>query len=167
MGTRSFPGVKYSRGVLLTTHLLLVPWSWKSRAIPVPTLWATTGPVTGTLYLYEYLKGHGKVKAVHAVNSMQTLPNLCSLRLKQFHKRYKKIEIKILNCGLNFCLWKWRHGTRGGRRILLVDNMAFVWSCCGRSGSSMLQFGFQLDFLVHTHVIDHTIIQFQFVLDLL
>jgi len=36
--------------VLLTTHLLLAPRSWKSRAIPLPTLWATTGPVTGLLY---------------------------------------------------------------------------------------------------------------------
>ena len=27
------PGVKHSRGVLLTTHPLLVPWSWKTRAI--------------------------------------------------------------------------------------------------------------------------------------
>ena len=38
MGTGSFPGVKCGRGVLLTTHPLLVPWSWKSRAIPLPTL---------------------------------------------------------------------------------------------------------------------------------
>ena len=51
MGTGSFPGVKYGRGVLLTTHPLLVPLSWNSTAIPLPTLWATTGPVTGTLYL--------------------------------------------------------------------------------------------------------------------
>ena len=47
---RVFPRVKYGGGVLLTTHPLLVPWSWKSRAISLPTLWATTGPVTGTLY---------------------------------------------------------------------------------------------------------------------
>ena len=40
MGTEFFPGVKCSRGVLLTTHPLLVSQSWKSRAIPVPTLWA-------------------------------------------------------------------------------------------------------------------------------
>ena len=46
------PEVKYGRGVLLTTHPLLVPRSWKSRAIPLPALWATTGPETGTLYLY-------------------------------------------------------------------------------------------------------------------
>ena len=52
MGTGSFAGVKYGRGVLLTPHPLLVPRSWKSRDIPLPTLWATTGPVTGTLYLF-------------------------------------------------------------------------------------------------------------------
>jgi len=43
MGTGSFPGVKCGRGVLLTTHTLLVPPSWKSRAIPLPTLWAKPG----------------------------------------------------------------------------------------------------------------------------
>jgi len=43
MGTGSFPGVKCGRGVLLTTHPLLVPRSWKNRAIPLPTLWATPG----------------------------------------------------------------------------------------------------------------------------
>ena len=52
MGTGSFPGIKCGRGVLLTTHPLLVPRSWKSRAIPLPTLWATTGPVMRTLYLF-------------------------------------------------------------------------------------------------------------------
>jgi len=36
-------GVKCGRGVLLTTHPLLGPRSWKSRAIPLPTLWATPG----------------------------------------------------------------------------------------------------------------------------
>ena len=43
MGTGSFPGVKCGRGVLLTTHPLLLPQSWKSRAVPLPTLWATPG----------------------------------------------------------------------------------------------------------------------------
>ena len=43
MGTWSFPGVKCGRGVLLTTHPLLVPRSWKIRAIPLPTLWTTPG----------------------------------------------------------------------------------------------------------------------------
>jgi hypothetical protein len=38
MGSGSLPEVKYGRVVLLTTHPLLVPRSWKSRAIPLPTL---------------------------------------------------------------------------------------------------------------------------------
>ena len=36
-------GVECGWGVLLTTHPLLVPRSWKSRAIPLPILWATPG----------------------------------------------------------------------------------------------------------------------------
>ena len=43
-GYRFFPGVKSGWGVTLTPHLLLVPWSWKSRAIPLLLLWAI-GPV--------------------------------------------------------------------------------------------------------------------------
>jgi len=43
MGTGSFPGVKCGRGVLLNTQPLLMPRSWKIRAIPLPTLWATRG----------------------------------------------------------------------------------------------------------------------------
>ena len=37
MSTESFPGVKCGRGVLLTTHSLLVPRSWKMRAIYPPS----------------------------------------------------------------------------------------------------------------------------------
>jgi hypothetical protein len=33
-------GVNYGRGLTLTPHPLLVPWSWKSRVIPVLPLWA-------------------------------------------------------------------------------------------------------------------------------
>ena len=40
MGTRSYPEVKSGRGVTLTLHPLLVPWSRKSRAIPLLPLWA-------------------------------------------------------------------------------------------------------------------------------
>ena len=40
MGTGSFPRVNSGRGVMLTPHPLLVPWSWKSRAIPLLPLWA-------------------------------------------------------------------------------------------------------------------------------
>jgi len=39
MGTPSFPGVNSGRGVMLTPHLLLVPWSRKGRAISLLPLW--------------------------------------------------------------------------------------------------------------------------------
>ena len=40
MATGSFPGVKSVRGATVTPHPLLVPWSRKSRAIPILPLWA-------------------------------------------------------------------------------------------------------------------------------
>jgi len=39
MGTGSFPEVKSGRGVTLTPHRLLMPWSRKGRAIPLLPLW--------------------------------------------------------------------------------------------------------------------------------
>ena len=49
-GYRVFPGGKERPGRNTDNSPLLVSRSWKSRAIPLPSLWATTGPVTGTLY---------------------------------------------------------------------------------------------------------------------
>ena len=40
MGTGYYPGLKSGQGVTLTPHFLLVPWSRKSRAIPLLPLWA-------------------------------------------------------------------------------------------------------------------------------
>jgi len=40
MGTVSFPGIKSDRSVALTPHPLLVPWSRKSRAVRLISLWA-------------------------------------------------------------------------------------------------------------------------------
>ena len=54
IGTGSFSGVNCGRGVLLTTHHLLVLRSWKSRAITTHSL-GHIGPVTGSLYLYRHL----------------------------------------------------------------------------------------------------------------
>ena len=58
MDNGSFPGVKSGRGVTLTPHPLLVPWSWKSRAIPLLPLWAVrpvqslSACTEGAFYLY-------------------------------------------------------------------------------------------------------------------
>ena len=58
MGTRCFPGVKSGWGVTLTRHPLLVPWSWKGRAIPFVVRTACTEPqclYKGALYLFYLL----------------------------------------------------------------------------------------------------------------
>ena len=57
---------------------LLVPRSWKSRAIPLPSLWAKTGPVTGTLYFYlgyidclslTYATNKGNILRIYTINT--------------------------------------------------------------------------------------------------
>jgi len=57
MGTGSFPGVKSGRGVTLTPHPLLVPWSRKTSTPPMGRT-ACTMPqclYKGARYLYLYL----------------------------------------------------------------------------------------------------------------
>ena len=62
MGTGSLPGVKYGRRLLLATHLLPVSPSWKSRAIPLLPLWATSGAIKGKIYVfYIYCSVHRNI----------------------------------------------------------------------------------------------------------
>ena len=73
---RVFPGSKIGRGLTLSSHPLLVPWSWKGRAIPLLPLWAVrpvqslsacTGVTfTFTFYLvpcYKIKNALGKIRA--------------------------------------------------------------------------------------------------------
>jgi hypothetical protein len=53
-GYRVFPGGKGGRGVMLTTHPLLVPRLRKSGAIPPLTIWVLLGLLRGSLYLYPF-----------------------------------------------------------------------------------------------------------------
>jgi hypothetical protein len=58
VGTGYFLGAKSGRDVTLTPHPLQVPWSWKSRAMPLPPLWAvrpvqSLSACTVELYLYS------------------------------------------------------------------------------------------------------------------
>jgi hypothetical protein len=92
MGTGSFPGVKSSQGMMLTPYSLLVPWSWKSRAIPLLPLWAIR-PVQRlgackrahfTLCLWTSVLSH-KVTNFLSIRSRQkcknqggTLPKYCT-----------------------------------------------------------------------------------------
>jgi hypothetical protein len=68
MATGFFPGVKSGWGVTLTLHPLLVPWSWKSRAIPLLPLRAvrpvqSLSACTVELYLYSPYGPYGLYRA--------------------------------------------------------------------------------------------------------
>ena len=68
MCTGSFPGVKSGRGVTLTPHPLLMPWSRKSRTTSLLPLWAvrpvqSLSACTVQLYLYSPYGPYGLYKA--------------------------------------------------------------------------------------------------------
>jgi len=81
MGIESFPGVKCGRGVLLTTHLLLAPRSWKGRAIPLPPLCHNLACNGVTLPL-----------ALHIYNLQTVLYVIC---IGQFYSRIFRQHINL------------------------------------------------------------------------
>ena len=87
MGTGSLPGVKSGRGVTLTPHSLLVPWSRKGRAIPLLPLWAvrpvqsltacTRVHFTFTFYCNnEFLKESTQITIPCAVSELSTCKSI-------------------------------------------------------------------------------------------
>jgi hypothetical protein len=91
MGTGSFPGVKSAQGVTLTPHPLLVPWSWKSRAIPLlPPMGRTACTEPQCLYkgdLYHFFYIHSELFYgvplnchIHLPRSFDLCYNLCRLQ---------------------------------------------------------------------------------------
>ena len=103
MGTGSFLRVKSGRGVTLTLHSLLVPWSRKSRAIPLLHLWAVR-PVqsfsacTVQLYLYSPYGPYGLYKAsVHV--------QCCTLQFLSFTNSNLEVEgTKVCTCNKICCV---------------------------------------------------------------
>jgi hypothetical protein len=107
MGTGSFPGVKSGRGVTLTPHPLLVPWSRKSRAIPLPpppmAHTACTEPqclYKGALYLFCTIK-------FNKINNVQKTSAV-------YHKSHKFLKnlganrsLKQQNGNMNQVLYWW------------------------------------------------------------
>ena len=73
MGTGSFPGAESGRGVTLTHHPLLVPWSRKSRAIPLLPLWV-----------------YGLYRASVPAQGFTTLPYTTPRRNSEPPKTYKR-----------------------------------------------------------------------------
>ena len=105
MGTGSFPGVKCGRGVLLTTHPLPVPRSWKSSAIPLPTFWA--GSVTGTYTLkFYHVQSSGQVATnAKTFHQIKQHTSVCS---RVNRNPINQIQINPLKTGLHLnAIQKW------------------------------------------------------------
>ena len=85
MGTGSLPEVKSGRGVTLTPHPVLMPWSRKSTAIPLLPLrdvWSVQSLSTCTvqLYLYSRYGPYGLYRASVPVQYSYTSIPLCAVR---------------------------------------------------------------------------------------
>ena len=127
MGTGSFPGVKSGRGVTLTPHPLLVPWSWRGRAIPLLPLWAVR-PVQslsnctrvhftlpqclykGDLYLLPFylpiFKFAVQIMPTHFSHSLKVLTATSALNWSLRYLITKKNYNSHLNKAYS---WSWEH----------------------------------------------------------
>ena len=70
MGTGSFPGEKSSQGVTLTSHPLLVPWSRKSRGVPLLPygpygLYRASVPVQGCTFTEQITRENFILSSYH------------------------------------------------------------------------------------------------------
>jgi hypothetical protein len=94
MGTGSFPGVKSSRGVTLNTYPLLMLWSRKGRAIPLPPygpygLHRASVPVQGCTFTSVPVQGctFTSVPVQGCTFTLSLLYALCILRLSNVDGR--------------------------------------------------------------------------------
>ena len=94
MGTGYFPGVKSGRGVTLTPHPLLVPWSWKGRAIPLLPLWAVwpVQSISACTRVYFTLLLLGVIS--HKISSVQTKSHITFLHCTVTSSCYISSQIR-------------------------------------------------------------------------
>ena len=91
-----FPGGKVWPGCAADNSSPSRPWSWKIRAIPPPTLWATPRPVMGTLYLYPEGVGSRfpRMVDIFVCATQNYIPEDIILRLLlSFHYYYFRVDI--------------------------------------------------------------------------
>jgi len=121
MGTGSFPGVKNVRGVTLTPHLLLLQWSWKTRAIPLLLLWAVRPVqslsactrVTFTFWHVYVVGGVWKKKSRNIVTSSH--PVLIRVWGNMMLEQWNLLETLTLTLATYTHVWA-RKGEGGGRQ---------------------------------------------------
>jgi len=116
MGT----GVKCGQGLLLTTHSLLVPRSWKSKSYTSTNPLGHTGPVTGSLYLL--LRTKYKSQDIVTVIKIQRLEWLGHVRGMNETRSVKRIFERKLEGrrGRGRCRLRWINNVEDDLRKLGV-----------------------------------------------
>ena len=92
--TGSFLGVKSGWGMMLTPHPLLVPRSWKGRAIPLLPLWAIW-PVQGCTLPY----------LMYCTHNLHHIQQLCASRKQEYLSSSYTISWKSVKWELSFDMW--------------------------------------------------------------
>ena len=122
-GTGSFPVVKSGRGVKLTPHPLLVPWSRKSRAIRLLPLWAvrpvqslsactrvhfiftftTVVPVPVVARSKAWVCGRSSVEIVgsNPIGGMDVFYECCVLSLRRAYRSCRGVQPSVVRR----CVW--------------------------------------------------------------
>ena len=126
MGTGSFPGVKGGRGVTLTAHPLLVPLSWKGRAIPLLFLWAVRPVQECTLQSKPWLPEY----------SIQMILLNVLISLRFFSHSIMQLEVSSV---LLFCLMVLECQLTMLDGLRTAENGAVSYRCC-ISGCSITQY---------------------------
>jgi len=121
MGTGSFPGVKCGRGVTLTSHPFLVPWSRKNRAIPLLSLWAVR-PVQSLsactrVNFFYYRLGQDELNESRMVDRMANWGILCQNVFNPDKAIWFKSRLSLL-----FASWNYQ-----GKNIVQVK-VLWVWN---------------------------------------
>jgi len=140
MGTGSFPGLKSDRGVTLTPHPLQVPWSRKSRSIPLRPVWAVR-PVQSLsacsrvhfTFYFTYRQTDGKTEQIFAFcnfTSTATLisGHICTWTIALFF--FFGVKKKLLNFGQAFLKWPSILFTSSIFAQQLFRDFRFYLCCC-------------------------------------
>jgi hypothetical protein len=151
-------------------HLLVL---WKAREVLTrldtikfhkmdPTTWSY---LTTYIYILICECYFWKTESTLTVWESSTISGLRNFKLHNFRTQQflKNLRIEILTFFLrapNFSLQEWkRNETKVEEEYCWAITQAMGRSCCGRSGSSVLELGFQLDLLAYTYLFHHMHIQ--------
>jgi hypothetical protein len=135
MGTGSFPGVKYGRGVLLTTHPLLVPWSWKGRAIPLLPVWAvrpvqslsacTRVHFTFTFTFCKSMSTASFIFFTYLDKTGQTRQNFHYFKIEKNHFTGAPFRVQMPGKFINLCI----RGNNGPKCLYSVCGTVYTGTC--------------------------------------